>query len=222
LSYLAGPAKGSVPPMNGLRISRSELAAITLLACGAIAGAVVWGVRGHSHAPAGEITFTAPEPAAEQPSGAGDQPGLTVHVAGAVRSPGLYELPFGARVNDAIQRAGGAQPGAYLDGVNLAAIIRDGEQIYVPSAAPESGKGAAPERTRADSGSKPLPKSAINVNTASKADLMRLPGVGEVTAEKIIAKRRELGRFASPEQLLEVDGIGEKKLEAMKEYVTVD
>jgi competence protein ComEA len=199
------------------------LAAITLLACGAIAGVLVWGGRAHSHAPAGKITFTAPKPTLGEPSQPDDELKVTVHVAGAVRAPGLYELPFGARVNDAIKLAGGAKPGAYLDGVNLAGIVRDGEQIYVPDTVSGSPAGAvAPRPPTAGRGPKALPTSKVNINTASKADLMRLPGVGEVTADKIIAKRRELRRFATPEQLLEVDGIGEKKLQAMRDYVTVD
>jgi competence protein ComEA len=209
-------------------ISKSELAAVTVLACGAVAGAVVWGLRGHAHAPRGEIRFVTQESSARPPGSPQNAQKIAVHVAGAVQKPGLYEILIGSRVNDAIRLAGGAKPNGYLDGVNLAAVVQDGEQIYVPDHPPTDGESVAPgssgasEPQHRSSGAKKLPTGKININTASKVDLMRLPGVGEVTAGKIIAKRRELGRFSSPEQLLDVKGIGPKKLAAMKDYVTVD
>ena len=217
--------------MNWPTISKSETAAVTILAIGAIAGALVGGVRGHTHAPKRAITITAPDPSARQ-----KQPGgrealtVTVHVAGAVAKPGLVSLPMGARVNDAIKLAGGAKPGAYLDGVNLAEVVRDGEQIFIPTSPADAGgatasttstSAAKPRGAGHASDKKKTPSGAININTASKAMLMQLPGVGEVTADRIIAKRRELGRFASPEQLMDVSGIGPKKFEKMKPYVRV-
>jgi competence protein ComEA len=215
--------------MNWPTISKSEMAAVTILAFGAVAGLLVGGVRGHAHAAKGAITITTPDPSAQQKQSTPREAlTITVHVAGAVARPGLIDLPMGSRVNDAIKLAGGAKPGAYLDGVNLAAVVRDGEQIFIPSAPTDSGGAATATMTAAAAGkaksrqtsdTKKLPSGTININSATKAMLTQLPGVGEVTADRIIAKRRELGRFATPEQLMDVSGIGPKKFEKMKPYV---
>jgi competence protein ComEA len=160
-------------------------------------------------------------------SGAVGPPGarteVVVHVAGAVAQPGVQHLGAGARVVDAVERAGGAAPDAELSRVNLAAPLQDGQQVYVPrvgEVAPPSAAGA----TGAASG---LPGGGgeaagpVNLNTASAEELDTLPGVGPTTAEAIIAHRQEHGPFTSVDQLLDVRGIGDAKLADLRDLVTV-
>lgn len=134
-----------------------------------------------------------------------------VHVAGAVQSPGLYRLPTGARVADAIEAAGGPRGRADLDAVNLAEELRDGLKIEVPV------RGAAVAVT----GSPSMSPAAVNLNVADQAALETIPGIGPVTATAILQHRSEIGSFASVEQLLDVTGIGPATLESLRPYVTV-
>jgi competence protein ComEA len=136
---------------------------------------------------------------------------LFVHVAGAVVDPGLYRLPSGARVADAIEAAGGPARRADLDAVNLAEVLRDGLKIDVPI------KGAA---ATASAVSTPAP-TVVNLNTADQPALETIPGIGPVTATAILQHRTEIGSFESVEQLLDVTGIGPATLEALRPYVTV-
>jgi len=132
-----------------------------------------------------------------------------VHVAGAVRRPGVYELGPGARVQDAVRRAGGARHGANLDAVNLAARVADGQQIIVPAA------GAAP----AADGTGEAPSAPVSLGSATLEQLQTLDGVGPATAQKIVAYRTEHGGFRSVDDLANVAGIGPKKLAAIKPHV---
>lgn len=142
-----------------------------------------------------------------------------VHVAGAVRRPGVYRLRAGARVDDAIRRAGGARSGADLDAVNLAAKVIDGQQILVPRrgrtapSAAGGGAGAAPAGGAA--------AGPIDLNSATAEQLDTLDGVGPATAAKILAYRTAHGGFRSVDELAEVPGIGPKKLAALREQVRV-
>lgn len=136
---------------------------------------------------------------------------LVVHVAGEVAAPGIYELPVGSRVADAIAAAGGAGAAADLDALNLAATLSDGEKVFV------SKKGEAPP----SSGAAEAPTGKVNLNTATISQLESLPGVGPVIAQRIIDYRQRKGRFTSIRQLLEVEGIGSKKYGALKDHVTV-
>jgi competence protein ComEA len=139
---------------------------------------------------------------------------LTVHVAGAVISPGLYEVPEGSRVADALSKAGGASPDAVLDNLNLAAKLKDGEKILVPRRVePAAGQGPA---TEAGSSTQ-----AININTADAVELDKLPGVGPSLARRIIEYRDKNGQFSSVEELDNVTGIGPSKLESLKDLVTI-
>jgi competence protein ComEA len=136
---------------------------------------------------------------------------LVVHVAGAVSSPGLYELPVGARVADAVDAAGGATADAVLDQLNLAREVGDGEQLVVPDrdaleAAADGGAGR-----RAD--------GRVDVNRATAAELEELPGIGPVTARRIVEHRETHGPFAQPSDLLGVSGIGERTFEALADLV---
>jgi competence protein ComEA len=155
----------------------------------------------------------------------GDESGtepLIVHVAGSVVAPGVYELMAGDRAADAIGKAGGVLPEADLDRVNLAALLSDGQQLFVPAkgeAAPTPAGGAAAVSGQGGGGATSgLP---VNLNTANAAELEQLDGVGEKTAQKIIAYREETGGFTSIEQLMEVPGIGPAKFDAIRENVKV-
>jgi competence protein ComEA len=133
-----------------------------------------------------------------------------VHVAGAVRRPGVYDLPPGARVQDAVRRAGGAKPNANVDAVNLAARLVDGQQIVVP------GPGAAPPAAGAAAETPSVP---VSLGSATLEQLQTLDGVGPATAQKIVAYRTEHGGFRSVDDLANVPGIGPKKLAAIKPHV---
>ena len=139
-----------------------------------------------------------------------------VHVAGEVRRPGVYRLRPGARIDDAVQRAGGATSRADLGAVNLAAKVEDGRQILVPERAPRGAPAAAA------SGTPPAaPGLPLDLNTATLEQLDTLPGVGPATAQKILDFREEHGGFGSVDELTQVPGIGEKRLASLKEQVRV-
>lgn len=138
-----------------------------------------------------------------------------VDVSGEVRRPGVYKLPPGARVQDAVRRAGGALRHADLQAVNLAAKVADGVQIVVPRTGAGGGAGAA----AAGSGSAPV--GPVNLNTATAEQLDTLDGVGPATAAKILAYRQQHGGFSSVSQLDQIPGIGPKKLAALRGKVTV-
>ena len=162
-----------------------------------------------SIAPAGASPVASPAPAAV----------VLVHVAGAVRRPGLYELPAGARVADAIESARGPRATADLSAVNLAEPLVDGQKLDVPrrGEAPVGTPSSVPPSTTA-----PSPGAAlVDVNVADQATLETIPGIGPVTATAIIGYREEVGGFESVEQLLEVSGIGPATLESIRPYVTV-
>jgi competence protein ComEA len=140
------------------------------------------------------------------------EPGAYVHVAGAVRRPGLYRVPAGARVAVAVRRAGGPARGAQLAAVNLAARLQDGQQVVVP------GTGAAAAGGTAAAGGGEGAK--VSLGSASAEQIEELDGIGPTLAEKIVAYRTEHGGFRSLDQLRQVDGIGEKRLEALKKGLT--
>lgn len=155
------------------------------------------------------------------------KPSLKVHVKGAVQKPGVYALPYGSRVQDALRLAG-TKPDADLDALNLADFLEDGQEIIVPGKgrqtalpnpsslvlAPPSNTTAAHHEPRA----KASPK-VVHLNTATEADLVQLPGIGPALAKRILEHRRQVGGFKRIEQLLEVKGIGPKKLEQIRPYV---
>jgi competence protein ComEA len=146
---------------------------------------------------------------------AGPSGRVAVHVAGRVRHPGLVRLPAGSRVQDAITAAGGATSGADLDAVNLARKLTDGEQVRVPGPgdpAPPPAPGAATTPG--------APAAPLDLNTATVEQLDTLPGVGEVTAGRIVAYR-SAHPFTSVDELLEVPGIGQRRFDQLKDLVTV-
>jgi competence protein ComEA len=140
-------------------------------------------------------------------------PRLVVHVVGAVRRPGLYRLRDGSRIADVVHRAGGATRHADLSLVNLAAPVSDGSQVVVPRRAPPAAPGAAPgEGPAAATG-------PVHLNTATVEQLDELPGVGPVTAQKIVDYREQHGAFSSVDDLDAIPGIGPARLEQLRDLV---
>jgi len=131
-----------------------------------------------------------------------------VHVAGAVATPGVHAIPFGARLQDALAAAGGPLQDADLDRVNLAAALEDGQHVYIPHRTPQ-----IPEEDPAASPTLLPMTQKVNVNTATAVELELLPGIGPSLAEAIVEYRLEHGLFNQPEDLLGVSGIGPAKLD---------
>ena len=144
---------------------------------------------------------------------------LVVHVAGAVRHPGVYRMRAGQRVDDAVQRAGGARRRADLSALNLAAELEDGRQVLVPLRAAAASPGAA--TTAAGAAAPATPAVPLNLNTATAEQLDELDGVGPATAQHIIEYREAHNGFGSVEELDQVPGIGEARLAALRDKVRV-
>lgn len=170
--------------------------------------------------PAGELSAPTSEPAAPPAE-------LIVHVAGAVKKPGVYRVAQGARVVDAIEQAGGATQNADLNALNLAEPLSDGQKVYVPRkgeapaavVAASAANSAIATKSRA---SKPADvQFPIDLNRATAEQLEAIPGIGPTLAQRIIEYRQTHGRFHSVEELLEVRGIGPKRLEQLRAYVVV-
>src|SRR5215210_7893447 len=149
--------------------------------------------------------------------GGGEPSRVTVHVAGAVRRPGVYRLAARARVVDAVRKAGGARRRADLGSLNLAARLEDGRQVVVPLRAPPGAAAAAGGGVAAA----PAPDVPIDLNTATAEQLDELDGIGPGMAGTILEYREEHGGFGSVEELSQVPGIGEKRLAALREKVRV-
>ena len=166
---------------------------------------------------AGRVAFKdhGPEPAAA-PLNLRAEPAparkLVVHVVGQVFKPGLYSLPEGSRVDDAISRAGGPKPRAALAAVNLAAPVADGQQIVVPSRR-EAVQALAGGPVAGSAGGR------VHLNSATLEQLDELPGIGPVTAQKILDYREEHGAFGSVEELDAVPGIGPATLAELRDLV---
>lgn len=161
-----------------------------------------------------------PPAAALQPFKAAPAPAsrLVVDVVGAVRRPGLYRLRAGARIADAVRRAGGATRRADIALINLAALVTDGMQIVVPTRVSATSAGVtAPGGPAAAAG---LPAVKVSLSSATTAQLDSLPGIGPVTAQKIVDWRTAHGPFRSVDALDEVPGIGPAKIEQLRDLVT--
>jgi len=189
----------------------------------AVTAYVVLRTGGESEAVSSEPTLA--RPADESPlvpseaaTGASPASGgdVTVDVAGKVRRPGLTTLPAGSRVADALEKAGGPRGRVDLSALNLARVLVDGEQILVGRAAQPGGMAAGASTAAPD------PTGAlVNLNTATPEQLETLPGVGPVTAQKILDWRGANGAFSSVDQLLDIDGIGDKTLAEIAPHVTL-
>ncbi len=184
------------------RLGLGAVVVIVLLALAVTVGIGIF--RGQS-APTQAVTIERTAAATVSPAA------LYVHVSGAVREPGLYVLPRGARLVDAVAAAGGFGGDAARDAVNLARPVADGEQVVVP----RIGEQPAP----ATPGSAPGGK--LDLNTADQAALEELPGIGPALAQRITGWREQNGRFTSVDDLLAVPGIGEKMLASLRDLVTV-
>lgn len=187
---------------------RAALAVAAVLLIGAaVAGFGVW--RSRPVAEPVPAALPAAVSAVSPTSAANGE--LVVSVAGPVVRPGLVRLHAGARVADAVTAAGGPLPGTDMTGVNLARRLTDGEHVVVGAAGPVA-QGPAPS----PSGS----GARVDLNTATLADLDALPGVGPVTAQRILDWRAAHGRFSSVDQLREIEGIGETRFSRLRELVT--
>jgi competence protein ComEA len=141
----------------------------------------------------------------------GSNEDVVVDVAGQVRRPGVYRMPAGSRVNDAVARAGGASGGADLEAINLAARLSDGQQVVVPA---KAAAGASP--SAATTGTATTSSGPISLGSATEADLDTIEGIGPVTAQKIIEFRDQHGGVSSIDQLSQIPGIGPATMEALR------
>jgi competence protein ComEA len=143
-------------------------------------------------------------------------PRLVVHVAGAVREPGLYRLEEGTRVADAVARAGGAAASADTSAINLAAPLVDGMQVVVPARVEAATSGAG----QASGDASAVAPARVSLSSATVEQLDALPGIGPVTAQKIVDHRAEQGGFRSVDDLDAIPGIGPARVEQLRELVT--
>mgnify|MGYP002740064755 FL=1 len=141
---------------------------------------------------------------------------ITVDVKGAVKSPGIYDLPVGSRINDAVQKAGGLTDNADSKSINLAQRISDEALVYVPT------KEEATSQEAHSNASNTKENKKVNLNKASLEELKQVKGLGAKRAQDIIDHRESNGKFKSVDELKKVSGIGAKTIEKLKEYVTVD
>lgn len=148
---------------------------------------------------------------------------IMVDVKGAVRQAGVYELPVGSRVYDAVQKAGGMTDEANSQSVNLAQKLEDESIVYVAKNGEEVAPVASASASAGTTGGEKQSKDGkVNLNTATEAELQTISGIGQKRAQDIIAYREEKGKFQSVDELKNVSGIGQKTLEKLKEHVTVD
>lgn len=229
---------------------------LTLLAVGGTLAAVGVGLNGYRQTPralatASPLSAPANNPRDDDPLAPRlfDQGStIQVHVAGAVRKPGVYTLPNWARVNDAVKKAGGASPRADLDAINLADHLKDAEQVRIPlrgraeapiahfptpepppvTVAPGGHRigrypftPSAGETSRTSGGGKSAPAltGPVNLNTATQEQLEALPGIGPSTAAKIMAYRQQHGPFQQADDLMNVSGIGPGRFAKLRELV---
>lgn len=218
-----------VPPtwrekLEELAGGRRHLSTVAIVvAVVVIASLLLWsrGAPAQVAPPAEEGVTASPVPSGEVATGAASPAAVIyVHVAGAVRRPGLYELPAGSRVADAIASANGPRRNADLDAVNLAEPLVDGTKVDLPR------RGEPPQT--APSGPVALPSAAgggagqatVDLNTADQTTLETVPGIGPVKAAAILQHRDQIGTFSSFEELLEVTGIGPATLETIRPYIS--
>ena len=199
--------------MPDLPLSRRH--ALILVAALAVVALAVTRLLGSPASSGSAMLTRAPiVPPAASATGAGAGT-VVIDVVGAVRQPGLYHLNQGARIADAVARAGGATPKADLAAVNLAAPVADGEQVVVPRrGAATAGVGAVP-----GAAGSAAPQGPVHLSTATLEQLDALPGVGPVTARKILDYRAKHGAFHSVDELDAVPGIGPARLDTLRDLV---
>lgn len=201
-----------------MALRSGHVSLLALLVGVAVAGTAWWTLKGAPEPVPVAHVSPGPTPSSAAPAVASGSPStapseVVVDVAGKVRRPGVATLPAGSRVIDALKRAGGARGSVDLSTLNLARVLVDGEQILV-GVVPAGGVAATTPPT---TGSGAL----VNLNTSTLDQLESLPGVGPVTAQKILDWRTEHGSFTAIDELLEVDGIGAKTFEEIAPHVTL-
>lgn len=219
--------------------SRWFIAAVfAVLATGMLIPAVYLLAQGRSNAeililpPSGEGSErTATAPTSREPPGTPIPEDIQVYVHGAVQSPGVYELLPGARIADAMEAAGGPGPEADLAAINLAQRIVDEGYYYVPKVGetPPRASREGPQSGPSDDSSAGLPGSGtgtsgqglVNLNAATKEELVTLPGIGQVRAQSIVDHREQHGPFPNTEAITDVHGIGQGIYQQVRELVTV-
>ncbi len=189
--------------MSLTRVQQVLLAVVVLC----IVGALAVGIYGRT------VSRRSSPPTYAPPRAPALPPTIVVHVAGEVGEPGLYTLPRGARVHDAVQAAGGLAPTADQDAVNLAAQLEDGQRVVIPGRASPTPPTASPATGP--------PAGAIDLNTATPEQLAELPGIGPELAARIVRYRVQHGPFRSVDALEAVPGIGPKRLAQVRPHVTV-
>jgi competence protein ComEA len=142
-------------------------------------------------------------------------PVVRVHVAGAVVNPGVYEIPVGMTVMEAIAYSGGLAPDANLDKVNLAKMVGSGQRVFVPFLKERQSRSRSSKSAR-------ILVQPIAINQVNRTELETIPGIGRKMAQEIIAYRQRHGRFQSEQELLQVKYIGKRMLEKIKPYITFD
>ncbi|HUG85075.1 MAG TPA: helix-hairpin-helix domain-containing protein [Euzebya sp.] len=195
--------------------ARERRSGVLLVAMALVVAAAGWWLVGRAGPGAASPDLPRVD-AAEAPPLVAD-PQVYVHVAGAVGEPGLYLLPAGARVADAVSAAGGFLAFADGDRLNLAAKVADGEQVYVP----RRGEEVAVPTAGGASGAGPSGDSRVNLNQAGEVELQTLPGIGPSLAAAIVRHRDAHGPFSSVDQLVDVAGIGPAKLEGLRDQARV-
>lgn len=237
-----------LPALAGtIRLRAAHLTALLAVAVIVLAATAWWAVHGATpevvpaSAPIARTSESSASPAdpgrsignADPASASLASPGapptsgsVVVDVAGKVRRPGIVTLPAGSRVTDALRRAGGARAGVDLTSINLARVLTDGEQILVGAPASVSGASSGTSSGTASvsatgGGETAAGGPPVNLNTAGAQALEELPGVGPVTAQKIVDWRTEHGAFRAVDELLEVDGIGPKTLAELAPRATL-
>ena len=223
----------------GIEFTRNQKLALLVILGLAVIGISVSYSRNSRHS--GDVVLTEPDKGStnvvasdsDSPYTQSKDRKVVFQVAGCVNVPGVYSLPYGSRVYEAIKAAGGLKPNANTESLNLAARIEDASKIIVPAAAqtsttpvgPAATVSLAPEETKSSATagrkfSRPG-EGLVHINSAGINELQQLPGVGPSTAQKIIDYRSQIGHFRSPEQIMDVKGIGPKKYEKMRPFVTL-
>ena len=238
------PSRTSGGARSRLRIGVGAAIVLLLAALGVTVAVTAIGQVGHSalvaansatatDAPAG-AAGAAGDPSdpgtpagSPTPAGSTPAPAVFVHVLGAVARPGLFEVHQGARVVDVVAAAGGLLPTADEAGLNLARLVADGEQLYVPAQGetvpgpPDGAQAGSGQADGAAAGGSGAAAPKVNLNTATLADLDTLPRIGPAMAQRILDYRDAEGRFASVDDLRNVTGIGDKTFAALQDLITV-
>lgn len=206
---------------------------ISVIVAGTILGYIVKTIKTNDEEISEEITEVAEEETNFMEEESENEDNILIHVSGCVKSPGIVILSKESRIIDAIKAAGGETEDANLDKLNLAFVLEDGQKLYIPSKyeKTENEEETEEEYISSDSGKDVITEGAnnakgekeevININTAMIDKLITLPGIGESTANKIIAYRKANGKFKTVEDIKNVPGIGDVKFENFKSKITV-